>query len=216
MWNCIPLFGIFCLSDFALTKMGWKGTYYIIHSLHNAAIVYLTFPDVTKTLTDFSHISHSLVNYQSLELCFALHAYHIVMYWNQLRKDDWLHHGLMIGIALPIGGLLPAGTLLGYSLFFTTGLPGMIDYAALFLTRNAWIHKDTEKRINTCLNVWIRSPGCISHAILTVLFVSTFQEPSVFFLFFAYIAGFLNYWNGQYFMQQIVYDAGARGIPLLL
>ena len=192
--------------------MGFNGIYYFVHSVHNAAIISYTGHEVFQSLTNFPSIHTSPVNFTALELCFALHFYHIAWYWKKFRKDDWLHHGLMIGVALPIGGLLPAGTLLGYSLFFTTGLPGMLDYFLLFLTRNNWLHKDVEKRVNAWLNVWIRSPGCVSHAALTCAYISTLQNISPFFIVGAYLTAFLNYWNGQYFMRQIVYDVGARGL----
>ena len=53
---------------------------------------------------------------------------------NILVPDNIIfHHILMIGIALPIGWFVDSKSLLGYSLFFTTGLPGGIDYFLLFL-----------------------------------------------------------------------------------
>jgi hypothetical protein len=115
----------------------------------------------------------------------------------------------MIGIALPIGGLLPSGTLLGYSLFFTTGLPGGIDYTMMFLTRNNFLERDTEKYINTYLQTWIRSPGCVSHATYTLAFLSTHAFSRLEQIGILIVAG-LNYWNGQYFMEQVLLDAGAR------
>ena len=117
----------------------------------------------------------------------------------------------MIGIALPIGGLVPSGTMLGFSLFFTTGLPGGIDYALLFLTRNFWLRRDVEKRINTWMNVWIRSPGCVAQAALSVVALYTNAHTLLIYQWYAgLVAGLLNYWNGQYFMQQVVYDLGKR------
>jgi hypothetical protein len=210
--NIMGYCGIFCAIDKTLERFRLNGAYYLIHSIHNMAIVSYTANEVVQTLTNFSSIRQSPVNYTALQLCFALHIYHIALYWRKFRMDDWLHHGLMIGVALPIGGCLPAGTLLGYSLFFTTGLPGMIDYFILFLVRNEWANKDVEKRVNAWLNVWIRSPGCVSQAALTCAYLSTLQAISPVFMYGAYISAFLNYWNGQYFMRQIVYDVGTRQI----
>lgn len=204
--------GIFCFMDTVLERIGLKGVYYLIHSIHNTAIVYYTGTEVYQSLMNFPSIAQSPTNVQALQLCFALHIYHIVMYWKKFRMDDWLHHGLMIGIALPFGGYLPSGSLLGYSLFFTTGLPGMVDYCLLFLARNDWLDKDIEKRVNAWLNVWIRSPGCVSHAALVCAYVSTLHNSSTLFLYGAYITACLTYWNGQYFMRQIVYDVGSRQI----
>ena len=197
----------FCGFDSFLQYLQLEGRYYGVHALHNTLITASTASEVITTLTNFSSIHTHPTNYTALELCTALHLYHILYYFQKLRLDDWLHHILMIGIALPIGGILPAGTLLGYSLFFTTGLPGGIDYILLFLVRNNWLHRDTEKKANHALNVWIRSPGCASHAALVCAYVSTHQV-SILYMLGALTTAILNYWNGQYFMQQVVYNAG--------
>lgn len=201
----------FCALDSILTRLRLDGVYYAVHSLHNAAIVYSTYNEVATAITHFPTAISQPVNMFAIQICAALHIYHILYYYKKFRFDDWLHHGLMIGVALPIGGLVPSGALLGFSLFFTTGLPGGIDYVLLFLTRNFWLHREIEKRINTWLNVWIRSPGCIAQATLSVvalymnkhtLSLNEWQAGAV--------AAALNYWNGQYFMQQVVYDLGKR------
>ncbi len=197
----------FTLLDRLLHKINLEGIYYFIHALHNAFIVYLTLPDVQKTITNFSDLALYQPNTNAIALCFALHIYHILCYRVKLRFDDWLHHGLMIGVALPIGALLPSSTLVGYSLFFSTGLPGGIDYALLFLVRNNWISRLTEKRINRFLNVWIRAPGCSSHAAYTVAYCFQMSEGVYEKTFwFSLIPAGLMYWNGQYFMNQVVTD----------
>ena len=197
-------------------RIQFQGAYYAVHAFHNACIVNFTAADVWNTLTDFATVGSVGPNMDALRFCFALHLYHCIMYWQKFRFDDWLHHGLMIGVALPIGGLIPSGgTLLGYSLFFTTGLPGGIDYALLFLNRNGWLVRHTEKRINTFLNVWIRSPGTASLATLILLHIcQNIQSIGNFELMGAALTGVLNYWNGQYFMQQVVYNLGQQ-TPML-
>ena len=204
--------GAFCVADRLLTITGLQGVYYLLHSFHNGVIVYLTAADVWGTLTDFQHVGDAPNNMEALRWVFALHFYHILLYWRKFRFDDWLHHALMIGVALPLGGLLPAGRLLGYSLFFTTGLPGGLDYLLLFLVRNNVIGKEIEKWANGWLNVWVRSPGCASHAGLTVAFLSMHPDQNSLAWFGAFLTALLNYWNGQYFMFQVVYDAGERHI----
>lgn len=203
--------GLFCLVDKILSTTHLEGVYYLIHAGHNALIVQSTAREVYKTFMDFPNIGAEPTNYYALELVFALHIYHVLMYWRKFRFDDWLHHALMIGVALPIGGVLPAGTLLGFSLFFTTGLPGGIDYFLLFLTRNEYIRRNIEKKINTALAIWIRSPGCVAHAALTFAYLNTQKDASVYY-YLGLLTAALNYWNGQYFMSQVVYDAGKREI----
>jgi hypothetical protein len=206
--------GCFYYADKVMTKRNLQNPYYGLHAIHNAAIVYLTAPDIRNTIQNF----HSLwdlrfdKNMWALELVFALHIYHILAYYKKLRFDDWLHHILMIGIALPIGTYLDSGPLLGYSLFFTTGLPGGIDYALLFLNRNGFLRKDIEKKVNCWLNTWIRSPGTASHAVLTTIFILQYVEAWTLAWYLGLLTAVLNYWNGQYFMNQVVYDAGHNDV----
>jgi hypothetical protein len=203
----------FCGIDSALTRLGLEGVYYAVHSLHNAGVVYLTGNEVYQTLTDFNSLAGAPTNYFAAELVFALHLYHCIYYWRKFRFDDWLHHILMIGFALPIGIFVPSGTLLGFSLFFTTGLPGGIDYFLLFLTRNAWLRRETEKRVNAWLATWIRAPGCVAQAALTLAFLSMQNKQGAQNLvWLAYLTALLNYWNGMYFAAQVLYDAGTRHV----
>lgn len=185
----------------------FQNPYYAVHAIHNAAIVAATAGDVVNTfkyiaapagLAAFSN------NILAIQLCFALHIYHTLVYWRKFRFDDWLHHILMVAVALPIGCIYESRTLVGYSLFFTTGLPGGIDYACLFAVRNGWMGRLTEKRINEVLNVWIRSPGCVSQAAFTAAYVAAFGDGPAGAL--PLIPALLNYWNGQYFMGQVVRD----------
>ena len=199
----------FSALDRALTHFRLEGVYYAVHTIHNAAIVYLTTHDVVATFSDFKNLTAYPTNFAAIYLCYGLHFYHCLLYWRKFRFDDWLHHILMIVVALPIGTLLESHTLTGFSLFFTTGLPGGIDYALLFGVRNGWIHRMTEKAINRTLNVWIRSPGCVAHAAFTFAFLlplASSPDSSPATLAFATVAPLLVYWNGQYFMGQVVAD----------
>jgi hypothetical protein len=201
----------FTTLDITIRKYNYEGVYYIVHALHNALIVKSTWPDVKNTFTNFQDLPLYEPNYEAIAYCFALHIYHILLYHNKFRFDDWLHHILMIGIALPIGAYLPSSTLVGYSLFFSTGLPGGIDYALLFGVRNNWLAPLKEKRINNWMNVWIRSPGCSSHAAFTIAYcfmMSQGNYGSIFWL--SLVPAALMYWNGQYFMNQVVVDYTRR------
>ena len=45
--------------------------------------------------------------------------------------------------------------------FFGTGLPGGINYLCLYLMKNNYMNKLTEKKINSYLNNYVRAPGLI-------------------------------------------------------
>jgi hypothetical protein len=203
--NISILFSVFCLLDISLSRyVKLDGIYYLLHSIHNGAIVYLTTHEVYISLFEYNNIIHTSKNMLALDCVFALHLYHLAIYWCKFRFDDWLHHALMIGIALPIGGYSDSKCLLGYGLFFTTGLPGGIDYFLLFLTRNNCLDKKYEKNINAWLNTWIRSPGCISHATLSLILTLSLYNKYSTNWWFGIVASALTFWNGQYFMRQIV------------
>jgi hypothetical protein len=211
-WLYLLSFFPFYAVDWALAAAGVVSPYYLLHTLHNAAIVALTWPDVVATVTDFHALNAYPVNVPAVALVVALHAYHVARYRNSLRYDDVLHHVLMIGVAIPLGLFASSTTpLMGYSLFFATGLPGGISYAALFLQRNGWLGRLTEKRVNTAVNVWIRAPGCASHAALNLAWVaSSSSNPSPLQALLSLAPAALMYWNGQYFMQQAVADLARR------
>jgi hypothetical protein len=199
------IFSGFCLIDRIFVRnFKFEGVYYLLHAIHNIVIIGLTYSDVINTIIDFNKIEDYEKNLLALQFVFALHFYHIVIYWEKFRFDDWLHHILMIGIALPIGGYVDSKTLLGFSLFFTTGLPGGKDYIMLFLVRNGWMKKEREKELNSWINVWVRSPGCVAQATLTLVLVFGYMEVYSLEWWMGILVGFLNYWNGQYFMRQVV------------
>lgn len=183
-----------------------EGRYYANHALANAAIVSLTAKNVLDCyLMNFSATSEEL--YTPKEIVYGLHFYHMLMYHKKMRFDDWLHHGLMVGVALPLTELVPASTILGHSMFFINGLPGMIDYSLLFLNRNNMISKYTEKSVNRILNTWIRCPGCVMTTGFILMNIGmnydvmTIQQKMASFA----MAGCV-YWNGVYFMDQVVRD----------
>jgi hypothetical protein len=209
-WIYLLAFFPFCAADWVLAKANVVSPYYLLHAIHNTAIVYFTWPDVVASITDLYNLNSYTLNTNAVALVVSLHLYHIVRYYKSLKFDDWLHHILMIGVAVPIGIAFPYTPLMAYSLFFSTGLPGGISYFALFLQRNGWLQRMTEKRINTALNVWIRSPGCISHATLGLAWSLSSPEFSILQKCFALIPVSLLYWNGQYFMQQAVTDLSKR------
>jgi hypothetical protein len=196
----------FSALDWALTRIGFQSPYYLVHSFHNAIIIGLTAPDVLSTFLNFESVTRAPTNLPAACLVASLHLYHCLLYWRKFRADDWLHHILMVTVALPIGFTAPPSTLLGYSLFFTTGLPGCIDYFLLFLVRNGLAARMTEKRVNRVLNLWVRSPGCASHAAFSVVYALA-APVSPGYQGILLLPALLVYWNGQYFMEQVVVDA---------
>lgn len=192
---------IFAHCDDFLAREGYQKPYYAVHVFHNAMVASLTAGDVWAALTDFNSIFVRPIAWNAVYLCTALHAYHIYRYWRTFHRDDWLHHGLMIGMALPLGCAARSGALMGMTLFFTTGLPGGINYALLFAERNGWITKEMEKAINVPVHQWLRGPGCIATA---AFMIAASQAGAWWERAAATLVAALTFWNGIYFTNQIV------------
>lgn len=195
---------LFYLIDRSLLMARFHKPYYAVHVLHNIGIVVLTAKDIIRAISQFYEIPYLPFNWSAVCLCYALHFYHCIAYWRSFYLDDWLHHILMIGVAMPLGSTVSAGPLIGFSLFFTTGLPGAISYTMLFAEKNSWITRATSKRWNAAANVWIRAPGCSAQATLTIASILSNRMATTWELCVGLCTAGLNYWNGQYFMQQVV------------
>ena len=117
-------------------KNYYDGRYYLLHSLNNAIIAYCTYPAVIYSYTNLDTFTDYEQSIVATILTAALHTYHIIEYRENLGYYDYLHHGTMCMGALPLGLYVNSGALLDHSLFYLTGLPGMIDYMMMFLVRN--------------------------------------------------------------------------------
>ena len=137
-------FGFYVGVD-ALIGKKYEGKYFLIHGLNNAFIVYLTYDDLISTFTNFNSVLTNNVNILPSIITYSLHVYHTFVYHHKFTFDDWLHHILM-GAALIIAHQFHTGRLINYSLFFTTGLPGMFDYLLLFFVKNNKIEPVFEKK----------------------------------------------------------------------
>lgn len=202
----ISFFGFYIGFDKILIGNKWEGKYYFIHGINNAFITYLTFNDIVLTFTDFNTVLTETTSILPSIITYSLHMYHVAVYYKKFNSDDWLHHILM-GAALLVAHQFNSGRLINYSLFFTTGLPGMIDYFLLFLVKNNKLESIVEKRINNYINLWLRSPGCISHAVLTLLVYNMYKETlligSIHQIGYLFTSS-MTYWNGIYFMNKVV------------
>lgn len=194
-----------------LIRKRFQNPYYFIHSINNAIVVYYTFPAIEYSIKNINNLLDYNSSPESVILTGALHAYHIIEYKDQLIYYDYLHHGTMCFIALPLGIYVNFGPMMDFALFFLSGLPGAIDYMLLFLVRNNFIKRMTEKKINNQINLWIRCPGCISQATISaVICLGDYYDVSYFDKSLIFITMLLVYWNGIYFMKLVVADYAIR------
>ena len=205
MFITISFILILCFIDKLLEYGNIEGRYYFNHFIINSFTTYQTYNDVLLSYYKISNYYKFSINTIAVEYTFAIHIYHIIMYYHKFLFDDWLHHIVMVLFTLPMGLYFDCGPLMGHCIFFSTGLPGGINYLLLFLQRNKLIKKKTQKYVNYHLNLWIRQPGCISSALLSTIFlIHEVDKNSIINIFFSLYIIFSNYWNGIYFMEQVV------------
>tara|TARA_B100001121_G_scaffold310515_1_gene342037 strand:+ start:6756 stop:7406 length:651 start_codon:yes stop_codon:yes gene_type:complete len=182
------------------------GRYYFNHFLINFIVVYYTYNDMLLCYTDLFNLHKYELNIMPVELTFSIHFYHILIYYNKFLFDDWLHHIIMIFFCLPMGIYINNSPLMYHCLFFLSGLPGGINYFLLFLQRNCLISKKLQKQINYFLNLCIRNPGCLFSALFGYLYYINYLQylnDNLYFYFMIFVST-SNYWNGVYFMEQVV------------
>jgi hypothetical protein len=87
-----------------------------------------------------------------------------VIFFQPLPMIDWIHHVVMVIVMLPMAWALQPGPLLAHGAFYSSGLPGGLDYIMLVMVKKGWMTSITEKRLNSQIMVWLRCPGCLFHA----------------------------------------------------
>ena len=169
--------------------------WFFIHSLGNCMTGLFGSNDLIYCISHTGSCALSGWNFSSF-LTFivatVVHLYHVVFFWSKLSKDEWFHHGIMLGISGPLSLYFPsrASTV---AICFLTGYPGMIDYFLLWLVKMQWLRREREKVVNAWINVVVRSPGCLFASFLGIPLVLEGHRVAL-------ILTVLCFWNGQYYM----------------
>lgn len=135
---------LLCVVDFTIASH-FKSRWFLLHSLANAAISFLVFPDVVRTIRDpFKTIClDKEYSYTAFSIVVAIHLYHCLPFNPsgafRLHPVDYLHHILMIFIGCPLQLFADIGPLANFNLFFVCGLPGGIDYVMLVFVKQGYV-----------------------------------------------------------------------------
>lgn len=178
------------------TVIPHNARWFFIHAFTNTMISLASTQDLVYCIRNISTCGRKswlLSSVITFWIATVSHLYHIAIFHHLLTTEEWFHHGVMLGIAAPLCLYCPtrASTV---ALGFLSGYPGMIDYSLLWCVKMGWLSRRTEKLYNVWINAWLRSPGCIFAAILTLPLIR--EELSVCHL----IMALLTLWNGQYYM----------------
>eukprot|EP00048_Salpingoeca_helianthica_P016795 m.234285 g.234285 ORF g.234285 m.234285 type:complete len:266 (+) comp19532_c0_seq1:70-867(+) len=211
------------LLDLLCQAVGWfpesksNTRYFTLHVAVNAYVTIIHFKDVVATYADPANAIFGPCDRRGSLVILALHLYHIAFY-RPLALIDWIHHGIMAIIMLPLAYAMVPGHLLGHGSFYASGLPGGIDYLMLVLVKKGWMRSIDEKRYNVYIQLWIRAPGCVIHALLTWLaYLEAHKRlaaglPVVQPLFLPYWAHtpavwviiLSFFWNGLFFLNRVI------------
>lgn len=195
-------------------KMRRQTKWYVVHTVGNAAIVALALKGALKTTLDPLNSLNDIDNFHALStlaswpitIMSSIHLYHIMLYYKEMTKIDWIHHLVSGGVVGSICTFYIRGSMVNHGLFFLCGLPGGIDYALLSLNDMGMVSRMTEKRINRYLNMYIRLPGILFNVYsgyISYLYNDLSYNPFLGTLVLA-----LNSWNAIYFAQRVVENYG--------
>ena len=87
---------------------------------------------------------------------------------------------------------------------FVCGLPGFLDYILLIGVKEKLIESSTEKKYNSKINLWIRSPFLIGTVILSWIQINLQTNIKNYILVIRLLCMFIQYWNSQYFLEKIM------------
>ena len=181
-----------------------KARWFALHAAINFINIIGTQPALMHALKDpihlstniniFSHDLNSCYSIWPTTLTLMLHLYHILFFI--ARKEEIMHHILFVPF-LTCNLSYEAKNL---TIFFGSGLPGMISYLCLTAKKYNLISYKQEKWISFLQNLLLRVPGLLFSAFS--VFYSYFYANHSSFYFVGFIC-FLASMNGLYYLQQI-------------
>ena len=188
---------------FVMPLIRTKARYFALHTVANAIIAAVAFPDVVRVFTD--HPSNAYTgSYNSAlpnAMAASIHLYHCIAF--RLRAEDIFHHLLFVLTLCPLAVPFKqnAGASACMAGFFATGLPGGINYLMLVLKIHDLISKDFEKKCYTFINIVIRAPGLVIY-VLMYWYAYRSENPPGAPLIIPLFAGALHYYNGNMYAAQ--------------
>jgi hypothetical protein len=162
------------LLDELMKRIGYlpsdkTGRYFSLHVLVNLYVSVVHIDDVIAVYSDPARAPFlSACDTRGTAVIFGLHLYHLLHpQYRPLPTVDVVHHVVMCVVMLPLAWAYRPGPMLGHGSWFASGLPGGLDYAMLVLVKLGLMQRITEKRVNANIQLWLRAPGCLFHALLT-------------------------------------------------
>ena len=189
-----------------------RGRYEFLHSVSNTITVVLCFPGMVETLRDPINAAKGPTEINGFLVIIAIHLYHVYAF-RPLPMIEWVHHILMVACIAPIVWASARGSIVDYCSFFLSGLPGAVDYALLVLVTNGKMDRVFEKRVNSAINTWVRTPFTLVGGF--ILFQLTLYDDTITprdRIACIAVAGLVA-WNAMYFGRRVVQNYGTTQKP---
>jgi hypothetical protein len=184
--------------------------WFFIHAFTNMLICRLGYPSLRFCLKNINTCALAPVDsygQQAIYTAIILHLYHVAFFYPYLTRNDYIHHGFMLGISGPLCLMYPS-RLVVMGLWFMSGFPGMIDYFLLWCVKMQWVDTMTEKYIYTFITMFVRSPGCLFSCFAGV---PSLMNPSWTGGYVSMVINaMLTFWNGQYYAMLTCSDYGSK------
>jgi hypothetical protein len=200
---CVVALATLGLLDFVYASKT-PARWFILHTAGNACVAIFSTVDLYRVVTDpLNVLKEKEASHIPTGFVLAIHAYHVCGFSN-LNWVDWVHHGLMVGLALPLVIISQYGPLMNYNNWFVCGVPGGLDYLMLTMVKLKMMEPLAEKRLNTLLNVWMRCPFLLFSSLFSYL-QFFLQEDLPNYVIAAKIGCMvLQTWNALYFTERVV------------
>ena len=135
----------------------------------------------------------------------AFHVHHFAFYTVSL--EDVIHHLINAGLVVVIGALCPWGRFTALSNWAMCGIPGGLNYFALWAYKFGWMSRMAQKNFNRFLNICLRYP--IQALVTYLLFIvvvdgSTVPEMHWLTAVTVAIGATLHTLNSLYYGDQVV------------
>lgn len=180
--------------------------WFFIHCIMNIYITVIGYENIKFSINNLStcSIDKWINGYEMYGIAISLHIYHIFNF--KLNKMDWIHHIMTAILTGPVILLTNTTCVSAVGLWFTSGLPGAIDYFLLWLVKMGYCNKKFEKIAYVLISCWIRAPGCIYSATIQAGLLPHLNNITVIEMIGRFWTSLVVYWNGIFFMHLTLKD----------
>lgn len=175
-----------------------SGRWFFIHIWINSVVTIFSFSDTIKCITQ--PLECSITPWSSnlpIVMGISGHLYHLIAF-KVVSFDDYIHHFLMVFFCGFVSSYI--GTIgINSAIFFMTGLPGLLDYVLLVLSKFRFIESIVEKKSNVIIQIYFRMPCLVFVGSIT--YASSIANNNT--LSYVVLIG-LCFVNGIYYMHDTV------------